>query len=119
MCADQLGLGLVGQAIERVVLHFLRDELFGGRLGTAVQAHPQPEQRVGNRVPLLADVDEIDVLEPRQIVLRRPGRALQAKRDLGERQRLLLGEDVEDGFQRAVSARAMEAQLVGVASARA
>ena len=36
--------------------------------------------------------------------------------DLGQRERLLLGKDVEDGLERAVAAGAMEAQLVAEAA---
>ena len=49
--------------------------------------------RIHEAVPLLARDDEVDVLEPREIVLRRAGRALEAVRDLGQRERLVLGED--------------------------
>jgi hypothetical protein len=47
-----------------------------------------------------------------------PGRALQPLRDLGERQRLVLGEDLEDGLERAVASRPMQAELVAVAAPR-
>src|SRR4029453_1843562 len=114
MRADQLRLRLVGQTIEGVMLDFLRDDFLRWRFGTAVQPHPETEQRVGNRVALLPYVDEVHVFEPRQVVFCRPGGALQSERNLGQRQRLLLREDVEDRFERAVAARAVQAQLVRI-----
>ena len=107
------------QARQRVALHLARDFVDGRRDRAAVQAHPQPQQRIGEAVALLPRDDEVDVLEPRQIVLGRAGRALQALRDLGERQRLVLGEDLENRLERAVAARAMQAQLVAIAAPRA
>src|SRR4029079_1677581 len=41
---------------------------------------------------------------------------MQPLRDLGERQRLLLGEYLEDGLERAVAAGAVQAQLVAEAA---
>ena len=85
--------------------------------GAAVQAHPQPQHRVGEAVALLPRHDQVHVLEPREIVLRRSGRAAQPQRDLGQRERLFLRQHVEDGLERAVAARAMQAQLVAEAAA--
>ena len=100
----------------RVVLDLAGDVLFGRLDRTAMQAHPEAEQRVGEAVALLTRDDEVDVLEPREIVLRGARRAAQPMRDLGERQPLLFGEDVEDRFERAVAACAMQAQLVAEAA---
>ena len=84
-----------------------------GGVGAAVQPHPQPQQRIGEAVALLPRHDQVDVLEPRQVVLGRARRAAQAQRDLGQRQRLFLGQHVEDGLERAVAAGAVQPQLVG------
>ena len=77
-----------------------------------MQAHPEPQHRIGEAVALLARDDQVDVFQPRQIVLRRSRRAAEAQGDLGERQRFLFCEHLEDGFQRAVAARAVQAELV-------
>ena len=81
-----------------------------------MQPHPQPEQRVGEAVALLPRRHEVHVLEPRQVVLGGARRAVQPLRDLGERERLVVGEDVEDGLERAVAARAVQPQLVAEAA---
>ena len=60
----------VRHARERVVLDLADDVLFGRLDGPAVQADPEAEQRVGEAVALLTGHDEVDVLEPREVVLR-------------------------------------------------
>ena len=58
--------------------------------------------------------DQVDVLEPRQVVLGRARRAVHPLRDLGQRQRLVLGQDLEDRLERAVAAGALQPQLVAI-----
>ena len=76
------------------------------------------EQRILERVALAVRRDEVHVLEPRQVVLGRARRALEVLRDLGQVQRLGLGQHAEDRLERAVAARAMQAELVALAAAR-
>ena len=87
-----------------------------GAVRAAVQADPDAQQRIGEAVALLPRRDQVHVLEPRQVVLRRPRRPLQALRDFGQRQPFLFAENFEDGLQRAVAARAVQAQLVAEAA---
>ena len=46
--------------------------------------HPEAEQRICEGVPLARDAYEVDVLEPRQIVLGRARGALQAAKFLAD-----------------------------------
>jgi hypothetical protein len=89
-----------------------RDIVFAGRFAPAVQTHPEAQHRVREAIPLLGHLHEIDVFEPRQVVLGRTRRPAQALGDRREGQHLLFGQHVEDGLERAVAARAMQAQLV-------
>ena len=116
---DQRRLGRLRQARQRVAVHFAREFVFGRRDGAAVQAHPDAQQRVGVAVALLPRRDQVDVLEPRQVVLGRARRALQPLRNLGQRQPFLLRQDLQDRLERAVAARAMQAQLVAEVAVRA
>ena len=100
------------------MLHLARDLAFLWRLGTAVQPHPEPEQRIGKAVALLPDRHQVHVFQPRQVVLGRAGRALEPLGDLGERQGFFRGEDVEDALEGAVSTGPMQAQLVGYVISR-
>src|SRR6478672_13191147 len=93
-----------------------REVVFARRRRSAVEAYPDAQQRIGEAVALLFRGDQVDVLEPRQVVLRRAGRALQPLRDFGERQPFLVGEDFEDGLERAVTAGAVQTQLVAEAA---
>ena len=113
---DRHGRLGMGQPREPVGLHFAGDVLLGRRRGPAVEPHPQPQQRVGEAVALLPHGDQIHVLQPRQVVLRRTRRALEPRGDLGERQGLFDAQDVEDGLERAVPARAVEPELVAEAA---
>src|SRR4030095_8194819 len=105
----RLGFRDAGQ---RIQLHLAPDFLVHRRCGTAMEPYPETEQRIGEAVALLSRRHEVDVFEPREIVLRRSGCAAEPLRDLGERQPFLLRQDVEDGLERAVAARAMQPQLV-------
>ena len=78
----------------------------------AVQAHPESEQRVNEAIALLPNGHEVDILQPGQIVLGRPGRAIQPVGNLGQRQRFLLREHVQDRLQGAIAAGAVQPQLV-------
>src|SRR5262245_9706139 len=93
-------------------MHLAREVVLARCGGAAVEADPDPQQRIGEAVALGPRCDEIHVLEPRQVILRRSWRPLQPLRDLGERQPFFLAEDLEDGFERAVAAGAVEPQLV-------
>src|SRR5262245_65593036 len=81
-----------------------------------MQPDPDTQQRIGEAVALLARCDQVDVFEPREVILRRPWRPLQAQRNLGERQAFFFRENFENGLERAVAARAMQAQFVCVAA---
>ena len=107
-----------GSLARHVRVDFTRDVFLGGRRGMAVEADPEAQHRVGEAVALLPRHDQVDVLEPREVVLRRARRPAQPQRDLGQRQRLFLGEHVEDRLERAVAARAVQAQFVGEAAGR-
>ena len=93
-------------------MHLAREIVFARRRRAAVEADPHAQQRIGEAVALLPCRDEIDVLQPREIVFRRPGGSLQPVRDLGERQPFVFAEDFENRLQRPVAARAMQPQLV-------
>src|SRR5262249_17364651 len=99
-----------------VAVDFAREVVVGWRGRAAVEADPDAQERIGEAVFLLASGDEVHVLEPREVILGGPRRPLQAMRDLGQRQPFIFREDLEDRFQRAVPARAMQAQLVAVAA---
>ena len=100
---DMLGLPGVAAADTEFVAR-------GGR--AAVQPNPEAQHRVGEAVTLLSRDDQVDVLQPRQVVLGGAWCTAKAEGDLGEGERFLLGKHVEDCLQRAVAARAVEAQLV-------
>ena len=110
------GSGCCGQARQRVAVHFAREVVLGRRRRAAVQAHPDAQQRIGEAVALLPGGDQVHVLEPRQVVLRRPRRPLQTLRDFGQRQPFLFAQNLENGLERAVAARAVQAQLVAEAA---
>ena len=88
----------------------MSSSLAGSR--AAVHADPQPHHRVGEAVSFLLRDYQIHVFEPRQVVLGRAGRAPQAQRNFGQRQRFFLGEHIKDRLQRAVAAGAVEPELV-------
>src|SRR5262249_17500458 len=104
---------LLGQPWERIAVHFSCEVVFRWSRRTAVEAYPRAKQRVGEAVAFLARDDQVDVFQPRQVVFRRSGRSLEALGDLRQRQSFVLAENLEDRLERAVSARAMQAQLVG------
>src|SRR3977135_1594823 len=81
-----------------------------------MQADPYAQQRIGEAVPLLPRRDEVDVLQPRQAVLPRPRRALQALGNLRERESFFFPEDLQNRLERAVAAGAVQSQLVGEAA---
>ena len=97
-------------------MNLAREVVVARRGGAAVQADPHPQQRIGVAVALLARRHQVDVLEPREIVLGRAGRALQPLRDLGQRQPFVFREDLENRLERAVAAGAVQPQLVAEAA---
>ena len=105
------------QPFERVAVRLADDVVLVRDIRPPVDTHPQPQQRVAEAIPLAVGRDEVDVLQPGEIVLRRARRAVQPLRDGGERERLVLGEDVEDGLERPVAACAVQPQLVAEAAA--
>ena len=76
------------QARQGVAVHLAREVVLAGRRHAAMEPDPDAQQRIGEAVALLARRHQIHVLEPREVVLRRPGRALQPVRNLGEREAL-------------------------------
>src|SRR5262245_16458228 len=65
------------QPRQGIAVYLAREIVFARRRRPAMEAHPYAQQRIGEAVPLLTRRHEIDVLEPRQIVLGRSRRALQ------------------------------------------
>src|SRR5439155_22130279 len=94
-----------------VAVELARDFFLRRRRGPAVEPHPHAQDRIREAIPLHARHDQVDILEPREIVLGGSRRAAKALRDLGERQRLFFRQDLEDGLERAISARAVEPKL--------
>src|SRR4051812_25656388 len=74
------------QTREGVPVPLAREVVVGWGGWTAMQPDPDAEKGIAVAVALLPRGDEVDVLEPRQIILRRPGRPLEPVRNLGERQ---------------------------------
>src|SRR6516165_9903735 len=99
-------------------MHFAHEIVVGWRNGPSMEAEIEPQKGIVERVTLALDRDEVHVLEPRQIVLGRSWRAAEPLRNFREIERLDFGEDTEDGFERAIAARAMQTELVAFSAER-
>ena len=108
----------VAQARDGVDLDLADHAILVRDARAAVDADPQPQQRIGEAVALAIAGDQVDVLQPGQVVLGRARRAIEALRDAGQRQRLVDRQHVEDRLERAVAAGAVQPQLVAEAAAR-
>ena len=97
---DALKRAFKGSA-EDAILAFsdlARDLVDRRRHRTTVQPYPEARQRIGKAIPLLSRHDQIDILEPGEIVLRGARCAVQTMRDLGQCQRFFVGQDVQNGW---------------------
>src|SRR5215831_19883632 len=104
------------EARQRVAMDFPGDVVVAWSGRAAMEPDPDAQQRIGEAVTFLAGRNEVDVFEPRQIVLGRAGRALQTLRNLGQRQPFVFREDFEDRFEGAVPPGAMQPKLVAEAA---
>src|SRR4051812_44600830 len=61
----------LGQTRQCIAVNFAREVVFAWRRRPAVQPDPDAKQRIGEAVAFLPRRDEVDILEPRQVILRR------------------------------------------------
>ena len=95
-----------------VLLHRKYPFPVAGRGRPAVKPNPQAQQRVAESIALFLRSDQVDVLEPREVVLRRPRRAAETPGDFRQRQRFDVGEDAQNRLEGTVSTCPMQPQLV-------
>ena len=77
-----------------------------------MQPDPQAQHRIREPVALLVRLDQVDLLQPGQVVLRRSRRACELPGNLRQRQRLGFRQHAQNRLQDPVAARTMQPQLV-------